>query len=118
MYESPIELVSHAITQELNKQTDEAVCRAVQRIGVNINKDELIKALQYDRQQYEKGYADAVEKVASILAVMLDTPCNFSPTDEWLAYVCDYKYSCDCEYKECWKQLFKHWDERKCGDAE
>lgn len=64
------------------------------------------------------GDADVVEKVATILAEILDVPCNFSPTDEWLSYVCDYKYSCDCEYKECWKQLFKHWDERKCGDAE
>ena len=26
--------------------------------GINVNKDELIKALQYDRNQYQRGYMD------------------------------------------------------------
>lgn len=126
MYKLPIEIIhgmkfddsiEREIATALAKSTDEYIYQSICNVGVNVDKDELIKALQYDRQQYKKGYADAVEKVATILAEMLDTPCNFSPTDEWLPYVCDYKYSCDCEYKECWKQLFKHWDERKCEDG-
>lgn len=58
MYNSPIEIITTEITRQINKQIDEAVCQAVQSIGVNVNKEELIKALIYDRDQYDKGYAD------------------------------------------------------------
>jgi hypothetical protein len=34
------------------------VCKAVQNVGINVDKEELLKALQYDKDQYEKGYAD------------------------------------------------------------
>ena len=63
MYNSPIELAINEFVQRINKQTDEEIYQAVQRIDVNVNKDELIKALNYDRQQYEKGYADGVRAV-------------------------------------------------------
>ena len=33
----------------------------MQKIGININKNELRKALIYDRDQYDKGYADGFE---------------------------------------------------------
>lgn len=35
--------------------------KAVQSVGFDINKEELTKALKYDRNQYEKGYADAIQ---------------------------------------------------------
>ena len=34
------------------------ILKAVQKIGVYVDKDELLKALQYDRNQYQKGYDD------------------------------------------------------------
>ena len=34
--------------------------RADEKVGVNVNKEELIKALAYDRGQYEKGYKAGV----------------------------------------------------------
>ena len=54
MYKSPIEV----ITTQLNSQIENEVLKAVQNIAVNIDKDELLKALQYDRNQYEQGYID------------------------------------------------------------
>lgn len=54
MYKSPIELIFGG----LQTQIEGGVMRAMQNVGVNVDKDELIKALAYDRQQYEKGYAD------------------------------------------------------------
>ncbi len=35
--------------------------------GINVNKDELIKALQYDRNQYNKGYVDGAKDFAKRL---------------------------------------------------
>lgn len=60
MYESPIEKIFGDIQEQINKQDEEQLMIAVTRsIGYEVNKDELLKALRYDRNQYEKGYADA-----------------------------------------------------------
>jgi hypothetical protein len=53
-YQSPVDL----IVSEMNMKLDGTIFKAVQNVGVNVDRDELIKALQYDRQQYQKGYAD------------------------------------------------------------
>lgn len=54
MYESPITLISGDI---LSKLEDE-IYTTIRKVGIDVNKDELIKALKYDREQYKKGYAD------------------------------------------------------------
>ena len=59
-YQSPIELFTtpiEMISNDCEAQSEKFVYEAIQKIGVNIDKDELIKALRYDRQQYEAGYA-------------------------------------------------------------
>ena len=58
MYESPITLVAKKTAEQVAKQQDEMVFRAVQSVVPTVDKDELIRALKYDRGQYEKGYAD------------------------------------------------------------
>lgn len=63
MYESPIELITTNMMTEIVKNQETEIMRAVQGVGVNIDKDELLKALSYDRQQYQKGYADGVKDV-------------------------------------------------------
>ena len=55
MYESPITLINGAFYLNL----EDGVYKAVRQTGVVVDKDELIKALKYDRDQYNKGYADA-----------------------------------------------------------
>ena len=47
--------------------------KAVQSCGFNVNKEELTKALQYDRGQYEKGYKDGYEKAIDEFAEKLVT---------------------------------------------
>ncbi len=54
MYEPPIKL----IMGEWQTQFEENCMRAVQSYGFDVDKNELVKALEYDRNQYEKGYAD------------------------------------------------------------
>lgn len=47
------------IQQQIEKQQEDQVMLTVnQSIGYDIDKQELIKALQYDREQYSKGYRD------------------------------------------------------------
>lgn len=56
MYQSPIEI----ITKQMRTQFEDNVFKAIQDYGIVVDKEELIKALQYDRNQYEKGFADGM----------------------------------------------------------
>ena len=62
MYESPFSLkiseMCDEIAKAINNDTETAVMRSIADIGINVDKEELIKALQYDRDQYNKGYSD------------------------------------------------------------
>ena len=61
MYQSPITLFkTDPMIETLKNETDELVLRAVAHADVQVDRDELIKALQYDRGQYEKGFSDGV----------------------------------------------------------
>lgn len=59
VYESPISVFKSAHT-EFIIDIENNVYKAIEQIGIDVDKDELIKALAYDRQQYEKGYRDGV----------------------------------------------------------
>lgn len=54
MYKSPIEI----ICGDIKKQIDNDIYRVTQKYDIKVDKNELIQALQYDRNQYDKGYAD------------------------------------------------------------
>lgn len=57
-YVSPIELITEKHMEAVRDATDNEIFKAVLNVGVNVNKGELIKALEYDRGQYVKGYKD------------------------------------------------------------
>lgn len=54
-YEPPINVVLGQIETQIENDT----MSVIQKMGVNVDRDELIKALNYDRDQYWKGYNDA-----------------------------------------------------------
>lgn len=58
MYKSPIDIIS----SEMQMQIEGEVFKAIQNVGVCVDKEELLKALTYDREQYSKGYADGYSK--------------------------------------------------------
>ena len=72
MYESPltkITMMCDDIANQIIKQEEDKIVYEVrQAIGYNIDKQELVKALQYDRGQYQKGYADAMAVIDDIKA--------------------------------------------------
>ena len=55
-YESPIMMVTKHLASEIAKKTDDTIWEAVVKTEVVVNKEELVKALKYDRERYEKGY--------------------------------------------------------------
>lgn len=55
-YESPITMITEQIAEDIAKQTDDAIWEAIVKTEIVVDKDELVKAMQYDRDQYAKGY--------------------------------------------------------------
>ena len=76
-YKSPIEI----ITSEVEAKMEGDIMTAIQRYGINVDKEELLKALRYDRDQYAKGYADAKNDLAGaihaqkIVSFLESRPC-------------------------------------------
>ena len=70
-YKSPIEI----IMGQMNVSFEDEICKAVQKAGILVDREELLKALQYDRGQYQKGYNDRDAEIVR---------CK------------------DCDNKECW----------------
>lgn len=62
MYESPIEIFQHKIRTDISSHVDDAIYTAVVRTDIHVDRDELIKALSYDRGQYDKGFSDGLEE--------------------------------------------------------
>ena len=58
MYKAPIEIITTQLRTKIKHQAERLVCEAVQNVGVDVDKEELIKALKHDRGQYKKGYDD------------------------------------------------------------
>ena len=53
-YESPIKM----IVEDVNIKIENDIVKAVQNYDINVDQEELRKALAYDRDQYNKGFND------------------------------------------------------------
>lgn len=62
-YLSPINIWITEVDKDFQNQVDEQVYKEVLNVGVSVDKKELIKALKYDRDQYNKGFKDGVESI-------------------------------------------------------
>lgn len=54
MYKSPIEIFQAGIEYQLEND----IMNMIQKYGITVDKDELLRALRYDRDQYYKGFSD------------------------------------------------------------
>lgn len=63
MYKSPIDIMYG----EMRMTIDNDILKAVQEYNITVDKEELLKALQYDRDQYKKGFADGTRAMIRVL---------------------------------------------------
>jgi len=70
-YKSPIE-IAHDLSNAIMQTAEGEVLHAIYKVGVKVDKDELIKALYYDREQYKAGYLDGIENAIT----WIDTYCT------------------------------------------
>ena len=81
MYNSPIEKIYGELQTQMVQEDEKMVMKAIRKVGVNVDKGELVKALQYDRNQYEKGYEDGknevVDKIRAEIADLDDADYDY-----------------------------------------
>lgn len=68
-YVSPISLSVERITRDMREQHEQNVLHAVMQCGINVDREELIKALSYDRDQYQKGFSDGYDFAQTWISV-------------------------------------------------
>lgn len=86
-YESPITLMTEKIANDLANKTEGLIMECVQRIGVSVDKYELVRALNYDREQYKKGYRDGLSDAVKHGKWVLITKDYIDP-QEYMCSVC------------------------------
>lgn len=103
-YQSPIQMITDDIAKDIVQKQDGWLVESVRRVGFNIDKDELAKALNYDREQYEKGYADGRRARESEIVRCKD--CKHRPTDpKGHGYGQDLEFPddvCPCQVGDNW----------------
>ena len=89
-YVSPIKIGYEAEPEEgwidkigkyIAGEVDNLVLESCVKVGCHVDKDELEKALRYDRVQYEKGYADGKRDAA---AAIEDLQAQLPKRGEWV----------------------------------
>ena len=81
MYESPIMLYQQInnIAEQVSTETENYIYNYVLKLGIDVDKNELVRALNYDRGQYQKGYDDGYQNaLAQVSMIFAD--------DEYIIY--------------------------------
>lgn len=56
-YDSPFKLTMSDITMQMAQKTDEMCWNAVQRVGIDVDKEKLLIVLKQDSERYREAYA-------------------------------------------------------------
>jgi len=107
MYSSPIEVICGELQTQTEQEDEKMVMKATRQVGVNVDKEELIKALQYDRNQYAEGYEDGKNDVLEKMRAEIDVETrvqvrHYTNTNAVIDAVLDVidKYKAESEVKE------------------
>lgn len=80
-YEAPIEINIEEDFPDSGSmavsEIENMIFSAVLKVGITVDKEELIKALRYDRGQYEKGYVDGSLAAAAEVEFFKKRICEF-----------------------------------------
>ena len=77
-YKAPIQIVQEQMSS-IESQLANETLKVIHKYGIYVDKDELIKALNYDRQQYDKGFEDGVNKsTQELLEILKENDCYIS----------------------------------------
>ena len=84
MYESPIKVFQG----NLEMRFEGEILKAVLRADITVDRDELIRALRYDREQYQKGFDDARKGAVPVVHGMWVYAKTYYDLDECNCSLC------------------------------
>ena len=103
-YQPPIsELLGEITTEYIRNRENHFIAVVSQQVGYQVDKDKLLKTLEYDRNQYMQGFNDAlcgfVNAKQEILAKIFKTLESIKYMDEntWYDVYCAIKNEIDGE---------------------
>lgn len=102
-------MISTQTRCQVEEQQGQILMRAVHEAGFDVDQHELMRALKYDREQYKKGYEDAMknavtlDKLCELLAKNADCPPEHSPVRD----------HCKENCAECWRSVLEEWMEEQ-----
>lgn len=103
-YKPPILVKVEQAVKAFNLQVENEVYKVVRNYEINVDKDELIKALRYDRNQYEKGFADGsrleISKIKAEVASELFEEIVDECFDQYGHFDYEAFYKCRDKYTE------------------
>ena len=67
-WESPVNIVE----KEWETKIEGDIVKAIKSYDINVDKEELIKALNYDRNQYKAGYRAALKEISGYIDRWID----------------------------------------------
>lgn len=59
-YKSPISIDLESVMKAISKAIDGRIMEAIRDADIFVNRDELIRTLNYDRNSYDAGYEDGL----------------------------------------------------------
>ncbi len=67
MYQSPIEVYIEQALNNITEQRDKEICSYItEKMSIQVNREELIHALRYDKYQYDKGYNEGKKEALEL----------------------------------------------------
>lgn len=113
-YESPIK----QILSDWQMTMEENVMKAVRNVGIYVDKEELVKALKYDREQYSKGFHDGSE--SSMRDAMIEIKAERRLLLSWLSKFARHidmpDHLSDEEAKKLWSKKMAEQFGWECDD--
>lgn len=74
-WESPVELVTSQIQQQMSKQVEDQIVYEVStQLGVNVDKDRLIECMRYSQEEYHKGLDAGIKWVMDMMEQIDNSP--------------------------------------------
>lgn len=105
-YESPITRIAEESIKRVIESEEGYLIECVRNVGFNIDKEELQKALLYDRGQYEKGYSKGYSdgRMAREAEIVRCKDCKHSSPKVHICEITNYLYGAN---------YFCAWGERR-----
>lgn len=113
-WESPITQFETEIASELvEKSNGELLLTVKKALGFKVDEKELLKCLEYDRNQYSIGYKNGFEKaMKKTIGKMMESLDNIA-----LCMICDhFEFGNDNDFTDCKLGNLGYLCGKKCGD--